>query len=347
MFSACSDKFETERRAITMCVDLPEVFADVKSSSAEDKVNAVAINGIPSEGLSVSLWYSYELGKYQNSPEQPQYIPCFTTVTYNNYNRVPVKTDEQNSLLYPIAADANYSDTDNGNVYCVGFYPDSGWSSSSEGSTSKTAHDINGSDDLMFADQMKGSYSDNFSNQTFSHLTVWLKINLSATSMKAAEVWGDVTDLVVVSPNREVMINFAETEGDSSSVSYSGDPVDFNLALLNNKLSITNKTFGQAFCAPPAKVVKNDAGKYEYSTVSEGELGYIVRVKTNNLPEKEVFVELKNEDMAAISNAQYAKGKLFVITLHFNDVAVVEGVCTLRQWDDQISDIYLENESFI
>ena len=91
-----------------------------------------------------------------------------------------------------------------------------------------------------------------------------------------------------------------------------------------------------------AKVVKNAAGKYEYSEESGGKLGYIVRVKTINLPEKEVFVELKKEDMTAISNAQYAIGKLFVMTLHFNDVAVVEGVCTLRQWDDQISDIYLK-----
>jgi hypothetical protein len=52
---------------------------------------------------------------------------------------------------------------------------------------------------------------------------------------------------------------------------------------------------------------------------------------------------LKEEDnVTMIESAEYAVGKLFVINLRFNDIAVVEGVCTLKQWEDQSSDIYLK-----
>ena len=58
---------------------------------------------------------------------------------------------------------------------------------------------------------------------------------------------------------------------------------------------------------------------------------------------KEVFVELTKEDgQTAVTDPADARGKLFVITLHFNEMSVIEGVCTLRQWDDQSSEIYLK-----
>lgn len=341
----CTPSLETQRHSIALSVAMDEASIEgILQTKGNDgsSVSAKPYAGNPSfnSPFAIALWLSYNVGSYSHNPVLPQCLPCATTAVYTSSSPTDVKYNGQ-LVLYPIQSDDNYQ-TVGDNVYCVGFHPSTGWGDLTETPVKSACHVINGSEDLMFADQLKGSYADNFSHQTFKHLMIWVKINISATSMKAAEVWGDVTDLKIVSPNSEVVIGFSEAMETPSSVSYSGAPAVFNLSLLTNKLSITNKTYGQAFCAPPAKVVKNGAGKYEYSAYSEGNLGYIVRVKTSNLPEKEVFVELKNEDLTAISNAQYAIGKLFVITLHFNEVAVVEGVCTLRQWDDQISDIYLK-----
>ena len=338
----CAPSLETQRRSIALGVSMDEVFIESALQTKADEgdlVKASPYAGTPSSDnpFDVALWLSYSAGSYSHNPGLPQYIPCATTSVYTSPYPTDVKWDGQ-LVLYPIQSDDNYSAVGD-DVYCVGFHPSTGWGELTADPVESASHVINGSEDLMFAEQMKGSYSENFKNQTFNHLLTWVKINLSATSLNAAEVWGDVTELKIVSPNSAVQIGFSET---SSAVSYSGESADFTLALLNTKLSVTVRTYGQVFCAPPAKVAKNAAGKYEYSAEAAGNLGYIVRVKTKNLPEKEIFVELKDEQLKPITSAADAKGKLFVMTLHFNEVAVVEGVCTLKQWDDQISDIYLK-----
>jgi len=110
----------------------------------------------------------------------------------------------------------------------------------------------------------------------------------------------------------------------------------------DRSLNVTTRMFAQVFCPPPASAAMDAAGKYQYLAEEQGELGYIIRVRTANIPQKEVFVKLKREDnVTEIESADYAVGKLFVVNLHFNEVAIVEGICTLRQWDDQNSDIYL------
>jgi hypothetical protein len=184
---------------------------------------------------------------------------------------------------------------------------------------------------------MVGSYSANFGAQEFEHLLTWVKINMSATSLKAANVWGEVKSLSIVSSKNQVQVAFSNqtvTEDDVEKlapavIEYTGESGEFPLALPDDKrLSITTKTFAEVFCAPPA------------SREPAGPLGYTLKLSTSNMAEnqiKEVFVELKKEDDSAD-----ARGKLFVITLHFNELSVIEGVCTLRQWDDQSSEIYLK-----
>lgn len=335
----CSDFLIPKRSAITMSINMDGIGLEVDFSTkgGEGMVSASPYNGTPSVNnpLTVGLWYSYSPGHYSHNPVSPQYIPCITSAVYNSFNSIDIRTDNY-ILQYPIANDNNYSSTTDGKVYCVGFYPNSGWAQPDplSSTVTSTEHVINGMEDLMFADQMEGSYSDNFEAQTFSHILTWVKINLSATSMRAANVWGDVSELKIISPNRNVKIDFAQDPEDRSDVDYIGDPVEFSLGILptSKKLSITSKTFGQVFCAPPAK---NASGKY----------GYTVKVKTVNMgAEKEVFVELKKEDgITPVEDPAYAVGKLFVINLYFNEVSVIEGVCTLKQWDDQSSELYFND----
>lgn len=293
-------------------------------------VKAVPFAGTPSGNniLDVALWFSNEAGKYSHNPAAPTFVPCATTASYTSSTPMDIRTGG-NLLQYPIPASGASAD----DVYCVGFHPGSGWGAPTDGTPVTSAvHAIDGSTDLLFAEQMAGSYSNNFTTQTFNHILTWVKINLSATSLSAARVWGDVEELTIVSSKSSVQIAFSQTLTDASSVTYTGGEAEFSLSLPDGengkKLNITTKTFGQAFCAPPA-------------SNSSGNLGYIIRVKTQNMPQKELFVPLMNEDNTTpVASADYAVGKLFVINLHFNEIAIVEGVCTLRQWDDQNSEIY-------
>lgn len=332
---SCTPSLEPQGRSISLAVSLGEVVSDNElqtkaEGTADSYVHADPFAGTPSTGnpLKVALWFSTVPGSYSHIPQAPTYLPCATEYTYESSTSTDIRTG-YDILQYPIPVEGSAQ-----NVYCVGFYPSGNWGApNSSTSVSSATHGINGSEDLMFADQIVGNYSANFTTQTYNHLLTWVKINLSATSLAATRVWGDIETLTIVSPNSEVNISFPTSETGVSSVGYSGNPVSFTLALPENKvLNLTTRTFGQAFCAPPGAV--------------DGKFGYTVRVKAANLPEKEVFVKLKKEDnTTAIPNAEYAKGKLFVINLHFNDISVVEGVCTLKQWDDQSSDIYFNDNS--
>ena len=329
----CTPSLEPQGRAISLAATLDEVAADNGlQTKANANVAAYPYTGTPSSGneLDVALWFSTDPGSYSHYPTHPTYLPCATTASYSSSTAMDIKTGTD-ILQYPIASAGQTAQ----NVYCVGFHPSSDWGNpTSTTAVTSASHAINGSDDLMFAEQMVGSYSQNFSYQTYKHLLTWVKINLSASSLAAADVWGEVKDITIVSPNSNVKIDFPESSGEST-ITYEGSSLDLALGLLpaDKKLSITTRTFGQAFCAPPAKN-------------SDGKLGYTIKVKTANIDEKEIFIELKKEDNStAIPNAEYAVGKLFVINLRFNDIAVVEGVCTLKQWDDQSSDIYLEESN--
>lgn len=328
----CTSKIEPQRRSIALNAALGEVLVE---SNLQTKASADPYTGVPTQQnpLEVALWFSYSPGSYSHAPQAPQYLPCATTVEYTSSALTDISWNG-NILQYPIETDANYN-TGIEKVYCIGLHPYDGWGELTTNPVTSVQHDINGSEDLMFADQMVGSYKINFRPQTFEHLLTWVKINLSAASLETAGVWGDVEYLKIYSPESIVKISFSnEPEADStpqaSVVSYTGGQNELQLELPDDKsLSITTRTFGQAFCAPPVE--------------KDGKFGYTVKVKTSNVSEKEIFVDLKKEDnVTPVSDAGYAIGKLFVINLHFDEIGVVKGVCTLRQWDDQNSDIYLK-----
>ena len=349
LLCGCAPSFEPQGRSIALAVSFGEVVSDNELQTKAETQNGSGVKAIPFAGtpsadnrLNTALWFSTELGKYSHNPTAPTYLPCATTFEYTSSTSTDIKTTADDILQYPIPVNGVSQ-----NVYCVGFYPSDNWGAPiSSDPVSSASHVINGSEDLMFAEQIVGNYSVSFKTQTYNHLLTWVKINLSAKSLAATKVWGDIESLTIVSPNRQVNVTFPTTESGTSTVRYSENSVPFPLALPDNKaLNLTTRTFAQAFCSPPAPAAKNAGGIYEY-VESSGAFGYIVRVKATNLPEKEVFVKLMKEDnITPIPNAEYAKGKLFVINLHFNDVPVVEGVCTLKQWDDQSSDIYFDDKS--
>lgn len=332
----CTSTIEPQRRSIALNAALGDVLIEsTLQTKAEDQASADPYTGVPTgeNPLEAALWFSYTPGSYSHAPVSPQYLPCATTAKYISSALMDISWNS-NILQYPIQTDENFTD-DIKNVYCIGLHPSDGWGELTADPVNSAEHAINGSEDLMFADQMTGSYDRNFGAQTFRHLLTWVKINLSTASLEAAKAWGEVEYLKITSPDSSVKISFKSDLKDDgtpspSTVEYTGDPNEFQFRLPDdNSLNITTRTFGQAFCSPP--------------DLKDGKFGYTVKVKTLNVSEKEVFVELKQEDnITPVSDAAYTIGKLFVINLHFDEIGVVRGVCTLRQWDDQNSDIYLK-----
>ena len=324
----CTPSLELQSRSISLSASVGNVTADncLQVKADGTPVTANPFTGIPTDEnpLNAALWFSDQIGSYSHNPQAPTFLPCTTSVSYTATTPKDIRTDDGSLLQYPISENEGQAAPV---VYCVGFYPDSGWGDPGV----FASHEINGSEDLMFSDQMAGSYTDNFKPQEYAHLLTWIKVNLSVTSLGAANIWGDVKRLELISPNSNVSVSFSSEVGMSSVVSYNGGAKSYPMELpVPSSLSITTRTFGQVFCAPP---VKND----------EGYFGYTVVVETENLPEKEVFIKLVQADnITPVESADYAVGKLFVMNLRFNDIAIVEGVCTLRQWDDQNSDIYLK-----
>lgn len=346
MIWSCTPSMEVQNRSISLCASSCDVL--IESALQTKAVKAEPYSGSPStiKPLNAALWFSYKPGLYSHAPKTPQNLPCATTVSYENSSSTDI-TYDNNILQYPIATDENYAEVGD-NVYCVGLYPANGWGELTVTEVNSATHSIDGSEDLMVSDQMVGSYSKNFPAQTYKHLLTWIKVNLSATSIGATKVWGNVESLTIVSPKNNVKISFSNDLGQdgtpkASTISYGGSHEDFQLELPEDKnLSITTRTFGQVLCAPPATAEKNAQEQYEYTDAAEGNLGYIIKVKTKNLSEKEIFIPIQKEDNTLITDTDYTRGKLFVINLRFNDIAVIEGVCTLKQWDDQSSDIYLK-----
>lgn len=353
--AGCTRNLDPQRRTISLSATLGDVVIESSVQTKAGNVNAVPYAGNPAQNnaLNTALWFSYTPGSYSHSPEPPQYLPCVTTASFVSSAPTEIKIGE-NSLLYPVQADSNY-EPEKTNVYCVGFSPADGWGGPTDPTSVLSAsHAINGSQDLMFADQIVGSSSQNFGKQRFNHLLTWVKINLSATYVGAAGVWGDVEKLTVVSPENSVKVSFAQRLEDgtipASNVLYEGVEEDFALTLIpsDKSLNLTTKTFGQAFCAPPAYAEIDETNRYKYvdPTTENVQLGYIVRVKTAKSEEKEVFVRLIQEhNVTPVTDRSSAAGKLFVINLYFNEAAVIEGVCTLKQWEDLDSEIYFNSEN--
>lgn len=328
LWCGCSGSLDPERSDISLKASVGEI--SVKSNAKADP-----FEGTPNANnkLPVNLWFSYTPGKYSHNPDESTCLPCATSAVYENSNRHDIKLPNGSILQYPIP-----DNNDAKKVYCVGFSPQDGWGAPANFTEVTSAqHTINGSEDLMFAEQMEGSYKDNFPVQEFKHLLTWVKINLSATSIGAAGVWGEIEELKITTPNNIVEIVFPNTapaNGTKSTISYEGEEEELQLELLpsDKSLNNTSKTFGQVFCAPPIET-------------GEGNYGYKISVKTKNIGTKEIFVELKQEDgKTGLGSSDFAIGKTFVINLRFNEVAIIEGECTLRHWDDQNSDIYLQPE---
>ena len=296
----------------TECIGVSAGIGELVSTT---RAAAVPFRGTaPSEDnvLESAVWFSTDKTKFLHNPVSPTYLPAHTEITFESSaityaDYTPAGSDTPYSLTYPV---------DNTPVYCVGFHPADGWNCTDGVNVS---HAVNGSHDIMFAEQIEGTWDEHFQTLNYRHLLTWVKVSVCAMTMETARQWGNVTN-VTIKTKSNLNVDLSKA---SDKVTYGGE--DQYLTVYNNAdgmdLSLTSKEVGSVFCTP--------ATEYE------------VTIKTKNSAQKTLTVKLSDLDYTEITSPDQAVGKLFILSLYFNPFNIIEGTCTLNYWNDQNEDLYM------
>lgn len=311
--SGCNGKISPEKRGIRLNVGVSGLDTETKAPFVDGEFTA-------------SVWFSYSPGTYPDAPSGDENLPNRIVTTFTSDKVSDIKDESGKLLQYPI--------TDNGNtkIYCTGFYPSDGWSINESQTAYSATHAIDGVSDLMFAEQIAGSYQENFGDFTFNHLLTWISFNASATSVDAAAIWGDITNLTITTPQSSLTVTLSGSIGTPCTVNYSGETSAITVTNTSTPLSVKAADLGSALCSPPYSKVIDSKTYY----------GYDISVSTNGIGIKAIFVPLYDTDSQPITDPQAAIGKQYVLSLYFNEVSVVSGVCTLKYWEDEREDLYVD-----
>lgn len=316
--SACSEQEEWTDNSISLRAEVEQV----ESMSRSQYATPVSDNN-----LTATVWFSLEQGKYPEGTGDATEtnIPGHYEIDFRGEDAVfPNVANENMRPRYPV---------DNTPVYCVGFYPHTDWTYV-DGEPSKATHNISGFDDLMFAAPITGSWNQHFGRQRFWHLLSWLKVCVCATTAEAGSYWGKLKKITLKDVPTGLQINdlskmyadysdgkLAEDDvsplmdGDGKKILHSIDILD---ETTGKDLGITIQDVGSVFCYPQSS----------YTLSIECENGMV-----------EKTIDLKPL-VGSGSIPAFPSGAQFVLILNFHPFNVVEGVCTLKEWNAQNEDLY-------
>ena len=306
-FMACTDDANEPVAGGEICLNAS--VGDIESRS-------VYLGETPNEDnpLKAWVWFSENQNEYGNNGGEPTYVPCRTVMEFDGSPVFAYNTDGKNLKYKATPTDNVYTP-----VYSVGFYPAEDVWSTTDGKTATAT--IDGTNDLMFASAIKGTWDVPFGrteenkNLKFEHLLAWVKVCVCATSQEASATWGKI-ESISISSKKSISV-----DAGSGTVSYSEEgtvPVHTDV----KNLHTTMQEIGEVFCSP--------ATSY---TITFKIGGKTVSKEIAITPVDGITLE-KDED---------AKGKLFILTLYFNEFDVVDAVCTLNAWDAQNEDLYMNS----
>ena len=288
--------------------------ADVVSMDSTRAMEADVYTGTSVAGMQADVWFSRQIGVYPDNatPTAPTFLPYRAKVTYDEANPTTVYVDpvnKSNPLSYPISVGEN--------VYCVGFYPYGSWQSADGKSAT---HIIDGVTDVMFADQIVGSWETPFGSQRYKHLLTWLKIEAEVADVVAIGQWGAVTKIGVETP-MGVTVTFPTSVGVASTISYSAEKSEINAlgSVPEVPLKVTAQEVGSLLCAPQASIT--------------------LKVATTEMAERSIVVPLYDRDNNLITSPQQTVGKLIIINLYFTAFNNIEATCSLVPWNERNADI--------
>ena len=272
--------------------------AAVNDMQLETRATASPYRGsVPTDTnpLEADVWFSDTDGTYGDTPGENT-LPCRSTVHFTS-----------GDMTYP--DDVVRYATDGSDAYCVGLYPQSAWSANAAATEVTCA--IDGTRDLMFAPQVSGSWNNPIDSPlAFSHLLTWLKICICAHETDAITSWGAITEITVENPSDGLTVTLATGDVTPSGVSAPITAFAGSCGLL-----VTTQEVGSVFCAP--------ATSYNVTVKSE-----------NKVVGTTVAVNLVNLD-GSTPTADYVAGKVYVLTLHFHPLTLIDATCTLTDWVDE------------
>lgn len=290
--------------------------AGIASMDSTRAMEADVYTGTSAAGMEAAVWFSRECGvyEYNDAPQAPTFLPYRANVKYDNGSPTTVyvdPTNKNNPLTYPI------NDAAGNEVYCVGLYPNSGWECADGKSVS---HAIDGATDIMFADQIVGSWETPFATQEYKHLLMWVKVEAEVVDQMAIHQWGALEDVTIESSNG-VSITFPTSGIANSTIEYAEDKIEINVlgSAASLPLTSTSQMLGSLLCAPMSKIK--------------------LKVKTANIEEKIIEVALNDLSGNVITSPAQTVGKLFIINLYFNAFHNIEATCNLVPWNEQNVDL--------
>lgn len=322
---ACEKQGVEAGDSISLCAMVEHV---VPASRSESYAEPVSDNN-----LTATVWFSMVQGKFPegSSGATDTNIPGHYVIDFRGEEAAfPNVDDETMRPRYPVTDEP---------VYCVGFYPHNGWRTDVDETPSKATHDITGYEDLMFAAPITGSWNKHFGKQRFWHLLTWLKVCVCATTAEAGDYWGKLKRITLKDVPTRLQINDLSkmydgysggklVAGDVSPIySYdeNGTKIPKTVDILNDAtgkdLGIAIRDIGSIFCYPQSS--------------------YTLSIECENGKTQDIVIDLHELD--GLDDIAYPAGLQYVLTLNFHPYNVVEGVCTLKEWNAQNEDLYPNN----
>ena len=317
--SACAEQEEWTDSNISLRAEVEHVESMSRSGYATP---------VTDNNLRATVWFSTDPNKYPEgeSLATETNIPGHYVIDFKGENAVFPNVDSEDFRpRYPV---------DDTPVYCVGFYPHTDWTYvEGEEEPSKVTHTISGYEDLMFAAPIKGSWNNHFGRQQFRHLLTWLKVCVCATTTEAGSYWGKLKKITLKDVPAGLQINDlskmytqGKMTGDDVSPLYeyddNGEKEEYDVDIMDEDSGMDLGTIiqdvGSVFCYPQSS----------YTLVIECENWNI-----------EKTIELKPLDGSGNISA-FPAGLQYVLILNFHPFNVVEGVCTLKEWNAQNEDLY-------
>lgn len=298
---------------------------EISLSAVVDEVKIMSRNPDADEYIHAAIWFSLEKNKYPEAPapgdatevQKATNIPIHTTISFKS-GTAAYPGDEESRPRYPTT----------GSAYCVGFIPNSGWTPTYGKDTTTATHAITGTEDLMFAPQVEGSWNQHFPTQRFRHLLTWLKVCVCTTNSEAGSYWGKLKSIKLLGMPDELTIDLSKDDEENfklqDAVTFSEDKKE--VPILESQegvdLGVVIQEVGSVYCKPQSS--------------------YKLAIECENGTATDVEVELKplTNTEEELEKLAYPAGLQYVLILYFHPFNVVNGVCTLQEWNAQNEDLY-------
>ena len=243
--------------------------------------------------MNATVWFSETSGVYPpNKPVAPTFLPYRANLTYDASSTIVYTEpdDKKNPISYDVEEESN--------IYCVGFYPQNGWTTNQANTIA--SHEVNGMQDLMFAKQQSGSLFNKMDKQVYEHLLVWLKFTICATGPDAVSDWGKIQSITLKGGKGNLEITLG-----SGEVSYTKLEDVIDVLDSPTDLSVSIQDIGSALCIP--------------------ENSYSLEIKMDK--------GTRNIELSGDSG--FEKGRLYLVTLYFNPYNEINAVCSLVPWNEE------------